>query len=94
MPPLPRRQVTAWLFPLLLLASNISAKSLEDNVWVAQRSEFLAAEQALQRGKTKEFQRLKAQLRDYPLYPYLEYEALRKHLSPGKRGEVDRFLAE
>ena len=94
MPPLPRRQVIAWILPLLLAASNLSAKSLEQYVWVAQRSEFLAAEKALQRGNTQEFQRLKAQLRDYPLYPYLGYQALTKHLSYSKRPEVDRFLSE
>ena len=35
------------ILPLLLVASNLSAKSLDDYAWVAQRSEFLAAEQAL-----------------------------------------------
>ncbi len=94
MPPAPRWQLNAWFLPLLLVAANLGAKTLDENVWVAQRSEFVAAEQALQRGKTQEYRRLKAQLRDYPLYPYLEYEALRKHLSWTKRGEVDRFLVE
>ena len=48
MPRLPRLQTVVWLLPLLVVASNLGAKGLEHYGWAAQRSEFLAAEQALQ----------------------------------------------
>jgi soluble lytic murein transglycosylase len=57
-----------------------------------QRSTFLRAEQALARGSSKEFEQLSKGLRDYPLYPYLEYQALSKRLERASTSEVGRFL--
>jgi soluble lytic murein transglycosylase len=57
-----------------------------------QRAEFVKAEKALQRGELKEFNRLKAGLRDYPLYPYLEYQALLRDLAKADPKEITAFL--
>ena len=58
-----------------------------------QRAVFLQAEKALERGSTQDFERLRAKIRDYPLYPYLEYQALTKRLSDASNRDVKGFLA-
>ena len=45
---------------------------------VSARQRFLRAEQALTQDKLTTYQELKQKLADYPLLPYLEYQALRK----------------
>ncbi len=79
-----------YLFTLLLffIAADSSAAARIDD----QRSTFLQAERALQRGTTQEFERLRERLRDYPLYPYLEYEGLLQDLEHADNREVGRFL--
>ena len=57
-----------------------------------QRATFLRAEQALERGSLQEFERLRKGLRDYPLYPYLEYQALSGRLAKASNAEVGGFL--
>lgn len=58
----------------------------------AQRALFVAAEKALERGADQEYRRLSQQLLDYPLHPYLEYQALLKRLPEASDEEVRRFL--
>ena len=84
----PKRPLVVLLLVLFLTAAgSTSATRLDD-----QRSTFLKAEQALGRGSTTEFRRLSETLRDYPLYPYLEYQALLKRLDQASAAEVARFL--
>jgi len=72
---------------LLTAAGNGLAARIDE-----QRATFLQAEQALERGSLKEFERLRKRLRDYPLYPYLEYQELSKRLAKASNTEVDHFL--
>lgn len=72
----------------------VAVANLDKDNWSTQRDEFLAAEKALKKGKTSEYRRLKARLKDYPLYPYLAYKELRDRLSRAKPKEVDRFLTD
>ena len=58
----------------------------------SQRSNFLAAEQAYSRGDLGLYHSLKPGLKDYPLYPYLEYKELKKRLSTASSSEVSKFL--
>ena len=60
----------------------------------AQRDRFVAAEKALQQGASGRFQKLKSQLQDYPLLPYLEYRELRGRLSKARDSEVQKFLEQ
>ena len=84
-----QRPLLFLLFTLALItAGPAPGARLED-----QRTEFLQAEKALQRGAMAEYGRLRARLQDYPLYPYLEYEELTRRLDKAKAGEVERFLA-
>lgn len=54
-----------------------------------QRRLFLAAEQALERGDQERFGQLRAQLIDYPLLPYLDYQALGE--AP-ERAQAESFI--
>ena len=70
-----------------LLAGGTWAASLE-----GQRQTFLAAERAWKQGDRQEYRRLKRQLSDYPLLPYLEYAEIRGNLSGARTETVQRFL--
>ncbi|MDJ0740560.1 MAG: transglycosylase SLT domain-containing protein [Gammaproteobacteria bacterium] len=72
-----------------LLAAPVGATTLQQ-----QRSAFVAAENALDRGAMTEFRRLEKRLRDYPLHGYLVYEALRKRLDAAGTGEITQFLED
>jgi soluble lytic murein transglycosylase len=54
------------------------------------RKIFLKAESAVRKRNKAQYSRLEKQLTDYPLYPYLQYQWLRKHL--GNEDEVKTFL--
>ena len=48
------------------------------------RQQFLEAERALRSGKRSKYERLLGELEEYPLYPYLIYQDLRR-VSPARR---------
>jgi len=73
---------------VLLVAADTSLAARIDD----QRATFVQAEQALERGSLREFERLRKGLHDYPLYPYLEYQDLSKRLAKTGSAEVSRFL--
>ncbi len=78
------------LLPLLLTMSLVAhalAADLE-----RQRALFVEAERALKRGASSEFERLRGQLRDYPLYPYLEYQSLTQDLAQRSPAQIASFL--
>ncbi len=55
-----------------------------------QRQLFLQAENYLKKGDDKNYFLLADQLEDYPLYPYLQYQWLKKHL--GDDHQIEHFL--
>ncbi len=57
-----------------------------------QRKDFVAAEKLLQKKNKAEFFKLSESLKDYPLYPYLQYQWLKRHLNHHK--EIETFLLE
>jgi len=63
------------LLVLLMLAQPATAITIDQ-----QRSQFKQAREAIKAGHTQKFQQLAADLEDYPLYPYLRYEYLRRNL--------------
>ena len=81
------RLLLALLIPAAIAAAPAVAASLQE-----QRATFLMAEQALDRGDMAGFRRLSDSVRDYPLYPYLEYEALLKSLDQAGNRQVSDFL--
>jgi soluble lytic murein transglycosylase len=58
-----------------------------------ERQQFLAAEQALAEGDTEGFEQLAEGLHQYPLYPYLRFEAITRDISQAGDSEVQQFLA-
>jgi soluble lytic murein transglycosylase len=71
------------LIGLIFLPSTVLSSTIEQ-----QRSDFLQAEQALNQSNDAVFFQLSAGLTEYPLYPYLQYQWLSKHLT-----ETDKLLA-
>ncbi len=69
------RLLHALLAAVLLLPLAVAGKpSLSDD-----QNRFLAAETALKKNQNTHYQRLKARLTDYPLYPYLEFQELKRN---------------
>ncbi|WP_235869317.1 hypothetical protein [Veronia nyctiphanis] len=74
------------MFLPLSTASIAEAKSLSE-----QRTEYRAAIKADDKKRYVEFKRLKADLKDYPLYPYLDYREFVRDLSAASLSRVKRF---
>lgn len=72
--------VFTWLlFPLWVSASTLSAAELD-----TQRQIYIRADHALKKHDHTSFERLKSQIPNYPLYPYLIYEDLKQKLQHSK----------
>ena len=80
------------LLTLLAFLAVITADPGLAGTLEQQRGVFLKAEKALERGDLRYFGRLGHSIRDYPLYPYLEYEELRRRLDKADSEEVSAFL--
>ncbi|MGB5145720.1 MAG: transglycosylase SLT domain-containing protein [Porticoccaceae bacterium] len=91
-------RVFAWRAPLLVfpallwLAQLLSATPAVADELDTQRAAYRAAQQAAASSDWAEFFRLREELHDYPLYPYLEYETLGSAPYPEAREAIDRFL--
>jgi len=72
------------LWILLLLFANLA--------FADARHDFIAAEAALKLGDNAEFEQFAAGLRDYPLLPYLLFEALKRRLASADDEAVRGFL--
>ena len=72
---------------LALIATNADAAGL-----YKQREQYMQARHALAVGDVKDFQYLASQLEDYPLYPYLRYEELRRRMSNAPEKDIRAFL--
>jgi len=82
------RQLLWFVGCLLLLLSNAHGSiSLS-----TQRADFLAAEKAISKGQVSRYRKLTASLKEYPLYPYLEYKELRRSLHKQKDKRIQQFL--
>lgn len=80
------------LLALLLGAVPAAAAIPDSEELVEQRLQFQEAKRALQSGRTKTYQLLAQQLRDYPLYPYLLHDYYRPRLAQLKEEEIGEFL--
>ncbi len=72
---------------VLLTAMPVLAKPIDE-----QRRDYLAAIKALEKKQLKTFGKIANELKDYPLYSYLRYEYLRKHLWKAKDDEMVDFF--
>ncbi len=78
------------LILLLMLPFNLTANIAKETE--NQRQLFLQAEKALLKGQAQTFDKLKKQLKDYPLYPYLVYKDLRNNLHHQNDKTIQHFL--
>jgi len=67
-------------------------KTFTDQEMTDLRQLFLQAEDAVKKGDEKKYSQLADQLKDYPLYPYLQYQWLKKHLN--HEDQVKLFLQQ
>ncbi|MEJ2308665.1 MAG: transglycosylase SLT domain-containing protein [Gammaproteobacteria bacterium] len=82
---LSRRVAAGLLVAIILVAPSLASSST--------LASFSRAEQALKKGDTDTYKRLKKQLADYPLLPYLEYAELGSDRdAPLRERDVARFL--
>jgi soluble lytic murein transglycosylase len=76
---------TCWLFA----AMNAAASG---DPYEKDRAQFLTAYKALNEHRYGEFDRLKKQLKDYPLYPYLEFWEMRDNLQHVSNEDIAAFI--
>lgn len=86
------KRVVPFLCVVLLQLYASTGWGTTTDIYAKQREQFVAAGKALEAGNQDEFRRLKSRLKKYPLYAYLEYAALRKHLGTVQPAQVSRFL--
>ncbi len=85
------RRLLQYVFLLAVVGGHPAMASTAD--LVEQRVAYVRAMSALEQGNLSRYQSLAAGLRDYPLYPYLEYRRLQKNLKSLPNKEVREFLA-
>ncbi len=73
-------------------ANDTATKNFTDEEIAQQRQLFLQAEIALKKKDNESFFLLSDQLKNYPLYPYIQYQWLRKHLD--RERQVKHFLEQ
>lgn len=95
------KSLTFLLSALLLLgcAAVSAAASADDGIpslerWTRERAQYAAARSALVAGDLVRYDELARRLEDYPLYPYLRYEYLRRELGRISEPVVNDFLAK
>ncbi|MCY3542003.1 MAG: transglycosylase SLT domain-containing protein [Gammaproteobacteria bacterium] len=73
----------------LFLLSSVYASDLD-----TQREQYKQAKNALKAGRASEFQQLKKELTDYPLYPYLLYNEALKRISSLSPEDATRLRSQ
>ena len=76
-----------------LITSATCAAEIASADVAAQRQRFPLVWEAAQHGPAAAWRALAAGLESYPLYPYLEFAALKQRIGEAKREDVDKFLA-
>ncbi|MDH5408005.1 MAG: transglycosylase SLT domain-containing protein [Gammaproteobacteria bacterium] len=83
--------IPAAMLGLGLLWPSISL-SYDKNTYAEQRKDYIAAEKALKNRQITRYRRIASRLKNYPLYPYLEYEEIRRRLGQTSSSEIQTFL--
>lgn len=75
-----------------IISDTTVEQHFSDEEIAALRKIFLQAETALKKGDNKNYFLLTEQLKEYPLYPYLQYQWLKKNLN--QENKVKHFLEQ
>lgn len=86
-----RRVVQRFLLLLSIMAMPFIASTTNASL-DQQRQSFLKAEALLKQNKISAYRAQRDQLNDYPLAPYLDYQALLRNLSNSSDQEISRFI--
>ena len=70
----------------------ISSRATDPAKLAKQRATFKQAERAFKLGRYTTYRALTTQLKDYPLYPYLQYKDLNRQLSRLSEQHISHFL--
>ena len=86
-------------FILLLISTNFAQASLAvissaDEILKKQRTDYKAAITAYNKRHFKRFNYYSSKLKDYPLYPYLQYNEFKRHLSSKNFSVIKSFIEE
>ncbi len=90
---MPRPRVAAFMVLFLWVLAAYQTSAAERHV-AEQRADYLSAKKAFEAGELTRYQQLKRGLKNYSLYPYLEYAELRNGLKLDSKREVTAFLEE
>ena len=82
------------LLAIVVAILAIPTASALDRRTMLQRLTFSDAEHALKLGRISTYHRLARQLKDYPLYPYLKFEEIKRDLHRNNYKDVHRFLQD
>ena len=85
-----RKIISAIICSCWLLTAQTAAAS--DDPYKKDRALFLKAYQALNEHHYRDFNRLAKQLKDYPLYPYLEFWEMRRNLLHVSNEDIAAFI--
>lgn len=89
-----RQAVTVVLWAALIIGSVPASLAATSGTGANadERARFSEAMKRLKRGDRQTFRRLKAGLKDYILYPYLEYAELNRYRSHASAAQIEQFL--
>ena len=76
----------------LLTATTGVTGFIDSDPYSGDRALFLKASKALDENRPGDYKQLAAQLEDYPLYPYLQFQELRKRLKKAAPDEITAFM--
>ena len=87
------KKAAGWvLFGALFFAATTALPTIQPLARDEQRQRFLEAEKALSDGDQQGYSKLKAQLADYPLLPYLIHDELSENISSLNSSQAEDFL--
>lgn len=88
-----QRSVRTLISIFFLLANGYSNASTSD-YYHDSRTQFLKAEELLKQGKSTAYNKLRAQLKDYPLTPYLDHKQLSQEFSQIDSSAISGFISQ
>ncbi|MDH5182014.1 MAG: transglycosylase SLT domain-containing protein [Gammaproteobacteria bacterium] len=87
-------KLAAFFLGIALVWPTLGHAAYDKDTYAKQRQDFLAAEKALKARQITRYRRLTANLKDYPLYPYLKYREMHKNLGQIPAREIREFLVK
>lgn len=84
--------ITLLCLYLGLALGSFNVQAYASREFTAQRGLFLQVESDIKKGKIQSYSKHKQALLNYPLYPYLKFELLKKAIKSVKHAEISAFV--